>query len=127
MTTQTRFRVKYDDYYQFEECDGGPMPMPEEAYEGNEYHKDGVIVPYVEYLKYYGNPDRHVVLSITREDRCLCCGSWVQGDSLYGIDFMDDDKDLQYPDTYMLDELKGYLREVASDLGADECIRGKAV
>ena len=112
----TRFVIDYDDA-RFEECNGEPRPLTEEEYRGNEYQKDSQIVSYVDYRAYYGNPDRHVYLYVRREDKCPCCGSWRKGAAVYGIDFMDDDKDATYIGTFALGQLPGYLRDVAADLG----------
>lgn len=120
---RTRYVVGYDDDYRFEEADGGPMPATEERYDAiGHYQKDGRDVPYAEYLQYYGNPDRHVVLFVRRENRCPHCGAWQPGDAVYGLDFMDDDHDAPLSGTYRLDELKGYMREVAEGLSAAETI-----
>ena len=121
----TRFVINHDDDYQFEECDGGSMPMTEDRYAGNEYQKDGQPLPYEDYVQYYGNPDRHVVVFVRREDRCPCCKSWVAGDTVYGVDFMDDAKEAGYIGTFTLDQLPGYLAEVARDLEADPRLLGQ--
>lgn len=113
---RTRFIIDYDTDYQFDECDGGPMPMTEERYKGNEYYKDGKPASYEEYLRYYGNPDRHVVVYVQRQDKCPCCDSWLNGEAVYGIDFMDDDKEAGYIGKFRLDQLTGYLEGIALEL-----------
>lgn len=115
--TGTRFVIEYDRNYEFEECDGGTMPMTPERYKGHEYQKDGANVPYDEYVKYLGNPDRHVVFGVIREDKCPCCESWVRGGSIWGVDCMDNDPEAAFVEgTYPLSQLTGYLAEVAKDL-----------
>lgn len=128
----TRYHIQIDDYYEHDECDGGPMPMTPERYAGNEYYKDDgkTMVPYDEYVNYQGNPDRHVVLIVTREDECPCCGEWVEGGSLCGIDFMDDNEEANFGGwpgnkRWTLDQLKGYLVEVAKDLEPNERLIAK--
>jgi hypothetical protein len=56
---------------------------------------DYVDVPYAEYLRYYGDPDRHVYLGCVAEACCACCGSWTVKGSVWGIDLMDDSPELR--------------------------------
>jgi len=71
------------------DCDG--------RFDGNEHSgdssgvvlEDGKPIPFEEYKQFYGNPNRHVVLTCMLEEACGECGSWVVKDSLCGIDFMD--------------------------------------
>lgn len=116
MASATRYVIDYDHDYEHEESDGGPMPMTEERYKGHEYYKDGQPIPHAEYLTYYGDPDRHVVVWMRRTDQCPCCQTWISGDSLGGIDLMDDQPEAGFIGTFTLDQLPGYLREVAADL-----------
>lgn len=82
-----------------------------------------VEIPYEEYLAYYGNPDRHVYLVVQREDRCPYCDTWIKGGSVWGIDYMDDSPEAGYVgDSYTLEQLPGYLRDVAADLDPDDAI-----
>ena len=117
-TVSTRFVVDYDADARFEECNGEPRPLTAEEYKDAEYMKDGMPISYADYLAYHGNPDRHVYLFVRREDRCPCCDSWKAGDALYGIDFMDDDNEASYIGTFTLDDLPGYLHEVAANFDA---------
>lgn len=150
-TATTRYRIEYDPDASFEECNGEGRPLTEEEYAENSYQAcpdhpragtkvisvgppqvqgcaicgrtDYETIPYEEYLQYYGNPDRHVYLQIIRQDRCPCCDSWVDGDSLSGIDFMDDNPEAGFADTTCtIDQLTGYLREVAEDLDSDAAL-----
>lgn len=127
---KTRYIVGRDTDYTFEEADGGPMPMSEERYQGNEYMSKAAPethnrkISYVEYVQYYGNPDRHVALYLRRQDRCPCCDHWIDGDALYGIDVMDDTPEAQFDADerglpWRLEDLTGYLKEVAADLDID--------
>ncbi len=121
MASDTRYIIDYDPDAQFEECNGEARPLTETEYAENYYNdKQGNRVSYADYLAYQGNPDRHVYLEIIREDKCPCCGSWVSGGSLCRIDFMDDDKEAGMIGTFTLDQLLGYLKEVAEDLDAAE-------
>lgn len=143
--TSTRYIVGHDLDATFEESNGEPRPLTQDEYRGNEYRAcpihpragtktidatvspniqgcaqcgrtDYVDVSYVEYRAYYGNPDRHVYLFVQREDKCPCCETWHRGDNLYGIDCMDDNPEVRLVGTHTLDELTGYIREVAEDL-----------
>lgn len=126
MAKSTNFRVKFviDDQASFEECNGEARPLTAEEYEkegvymacpnhprgpkGDDTAVNGVgtcarcgstytPVPYDEYLAYYGNPDRHIYLGCIVEKQCPCCEAWSSVQSLWHIDFMDDDR--AYVDT----------------------------
>jgi hypothetical protein len=87
-------------------------------------------VPYAEYLRYYGDPERHVYLGAIVEKRCSCCGLWKSVESLWHIDMMDDDRGLQQVTVgelgskqareYLTPEqataLDGYLGELSREL-----------
>ena len=92
----TNIRVKFvtDLEAQFEECNGEARPLTEREYKDNEYFKNGKPVSYADYLRYYGNPDRHIYLGCVVQEQCDCCGEWKTKDSLWGIDVMDDDPSL---------------------------------
>jgi hypothetical protein len=115
-----RIRFEYDDLASFEECNGEARPLTEEEYADAQYMKDGVPVPYAEYLDYYGNPDRHVYMRAVLESKCVCCGSWSVVDSLHSIDFMDDSPETCAIDrTFSARELAavpGYLQDIARDM-----------
>lgn len=51
----------------------------------------GEPVPFEDYMKYWGDPNRHTVLSVLVQEECSHCGSWTTKESLWGVDFMDDD------------------------------------
>lgn len=92
------YRVKFviDEDARFEECNGQARPLTRAEYAEAEYQKDGKPVPYAEYRRYYGNPDRHVYLGCVVEAQCPCCDGWTaDGASLWRIDFMDDDRAYQ--------------------------------
>lgn len=116
----TRYIVDYDRDAQFEECNGECRPLTELEYEENYYNdKDGNRVSYADYRRYYGNPKRHVYLYVQREDmytRSGYFGNWRQSDALYGIDFMDDSPEARAIGTYTLEQLPGYLQEIAREL-----------
>jgi hypothetical protein len=105
-------------------CDGKPLPEAPDVYAENQYMKDGKPVPYEDYLKYYGNPDRHVVLMAHVMRQCEHCGSWTDapGDTaLAGIDFMDDDRDADRVGSWTPEEIASwpagsYLRVTALEL-----------
>lgn len=102
--TLDEYRIKFrqDPYATVDGCDGNPLPESPEVYAENGYLRaDGTPIPYAEYLEYYGNPDRHVLLMADVQRKCPCCGHWTDDDehgqplpSLGGIDFMDDDPGL---------------------------------
>lgn len=78
-----RIRVEYDHEYIPEGCDGKPLPEPQETYEDNKYIRpDGGPMSYDEYLRTYGNPDNYTGYIVTRQERCKCCGTWIDKDSL---------------------------------------------
>lgn len=127
--TISGYRVRFviDDTARFEEYNGKSRPLTEDEYKGQEYRKDGQDVPYAEYRRYYGNPDRHVYLGCELQKECTCCGTFKTVESLWNIDCMDDNPEFQhvqlrhwYSLGEVLDDVKlGYLREVARDLAAD--------
>ena len=121
-TTQTAkrsYRYVHDEDAQFEECNGEARPLTAEEYAENSYQacplhwragtvvRDGVPgcaacgnteyedIPYAEYLRYYGNPERHVYLELVQQTQCPCCGEWKVTNSLGSIDFMDDSPELR--------------------------------
>ena len=114
------YKHKEDHSWICEECgaetewDGEGTSMS-----GTVVGEDGQKVSFTEYMKYWGNPDRHVVLLATVERGCDHCGSWVFMSSVGGIDFMDDGGDWE-TGTFQEDELdnlpKGYLKELAKEL-----------
>lgn len=106
----------------FEECNGEPRPLTEAEYKGN-YCLDleGARIAYAEYLRYYGNPDRHVYLQAHVERQCDCCGMWKPtGHSLGGIDLMDDSiefREVRFLHGYTPGDFPpGYLTEICLDL-----------
>lgn len=53
-----------------------------------------LTLTYEEYCKYFGNPDRHVVLSVVLEQQCDM-EHWHTAASVCGIDFMDDSPEVE--------------------------------
>lgn len=115
----TRYCVDYDDDGRFEECNGEHRPLTNDEYLDNEYYRDGKPLSYAEYCAYYGDPDRHIYLYVKRQDVCPHCDSWIDGDAVYGIDVMDDDKEASCIGIFTLAQLPGHLHDVARDLDAD--------
>ena len=62
-----------------------------EKYEGNEVFVDGRKVPFNEYMKFWGDPNRHVVLQAGVDMRCTECGEWTVVCNVGNVDFMDTD------------------------------------
>lgn len=122
MKAEYAVRFVIDEEAQFEECNGEARPLTEAEYADNEYMKDGQPIPYAEYLRYYGNPDRHVYLLAEARKRCPCCGVWTTAASLGNIDFMDDSEEIRVVDSGRwytpaeAESLPGYLREVAREV-----------
>lgn len=151
-----KYRIKFttDLDARFEECNGESRPLTEEEYRGNEYHacpkhprtkvppketRNGIAwcgecgtrwcaVPYEEYRKYQGNPNRHVYLLCIVQRQCKCCQSWLTHASLGGIDLMDDSPEYRVVplDRWMEPATGvpfpadwGYLAEVAQELLAE--------
>jgi hypothetical protein len=136
-----RIRVIEDSDYTPDGCDGKPLPEAEATYTANPVMV--LINPaddpttgkrrkktYAEYLKYDGNPERHIGLAVLLDRRCPCCGEWKDGvQALWGIDFMDDSPEylktsLSKP--YAVSELAnvpGYLAEVARELLQEEGVQ----
>lgn len=106
----------------FEECNGESRPLTEAEYADNTYlDAAGDLVPYADYLRYYGNPDRHVYLQAHVERQCDCCGCWKPaGYSLSRIDLMDDSiefREVQFLHGYTPGDFPpGYLTEICLDL-----------
>lgn len=119
----TNFRVRFviDEEGRFEECNGESRPLTEDEYVGNCYMKDGKPVPYSEYLRYYGNPDRHIYLGCIVDGECPCCLTWDEKAALWGIDVMDDDKalrEVQLNESYTAEEaskLPNFFGEIARE------------
>lgn len=84
---------------------------------------------YEEYRAYYGNPDRHVYLQSEVQRICPCCtvASTVGGTGY--IDLMDDAPELAQMDRWFaegeIEELVGYLREIAREDLADAKEQGE--
>lgn len=122
MRTEYRIRFVEDPDAQFEECNGEARSLTEDEYRENEYMKDGQPIPYEEYLRYYGNPDRHVYLLAEAQAKCPCCGAWQTKGCLGSIDFMDDAPELRAVagETWFTPEqaerLPGYARETALEV-----------
>ena len=89
-----------------------------EKYEESPMYKGGEKISFEEYIKTWGNPERHVELSCTIQSRCDCCGAWNDVDTLYGIDFMDwQDYDLgTYTPEEALELRNEHQAEVAKDM-----------
>lgn len=123
--TNYRVIVELDPDATIDGCDGKPLPESREVYEQNYMNdKQGKRVPYEEYVRYYGNPDRHVMLGIRVQRQCSECGSWKDAESLWGIDFMDDDSDADRTGTFTTDRVlawpaDSYLRMEALELLKD--------
>jgi hypothetical protein len=131
MTEPTKYRVQFviDDDARFEECNGESRPLTAAEYRENQYLRDGTPVPYAEYLRYYGNPDRHVYLACIVQKQCHCCSSWPIVGSLCNIDNMDDSPEyraITLDKWYAPDDpaIVGYLREVAAELIAEDNANG---
>ena len=132
-TPRYRFRVELDEDFVPEGCDGKPLPESPEQYAQNPHHalinldddpQTGArrVMPYEEYAGYYGNPDRHVGLSVYLDVLCPHCKHWDRGvQSLHGIDIMDDNPEALAVGTSATraDQLPGYLAEVARELLAE--------
>lgn len=123
MADNYRVYFEIDEDYELDGCDGKPLPESPECYDANGgIMSNGEYVDYAEYLRYYGNPDRHVVLSCIVERECVCCGCWTVAESLHGIDMMDDSEGMHTlamkPHYYTAAEavaLPDYLGEVARE------------
>lgn len=153
MANTIRYRFVSDDEAQFEECNGESRPLTRAEYAENSYRacpdhpRAGTKVitfgppqiqgcaicgntkyadiPYNEYLRYYGNPERHVYLGLIQETVCPCCNSWKVTDSLWRIDFMDDSAEyraVQLDRNYTAEKaraLPGYLGELVREMGGN--------
>lgn len=111
------------DCYQCEESDkiesatfdgdeSGAMVVDKERGLGERKH-----VPFDDYMTYWGNPERHVMLMALVEKECEHCGSWTVVGSLGNIDFMDDQP--WETGTFSEDEavkLRGYQGECSKEL-----------
>lgn len=121
------YRVKFviDDDAEFEESNGERRPLTETEYKDAQYMKDGHEVPYADYLRYYGNPDRHVYLGCIVQKQCPHCACWSDAGSLWNIDCMDDNEEyrsITLDKWYAVDDahVVGYLREVATELISED-------
>lgn len=134
-----RIRFVIDPDARFEECNGESRPLTEEEYAEYQYMHDGKPVPYLDYLSYQGNPDRHVYMGAVLDHRCHGCGVWHHVDSLWRIDFMDDSPEVAvltqhatiggfagtlcsqyYSLPAELDAIPGYLREITKEMLPDD-------
>ena len=119
-------RFQHDADHTLETPHGTPLPGTPEEYAGYEFMRDGRPVPYEEYCRTWGDPDRHVVLGAVLERHAPCCEHCGHAPapehaaSLWGIDFMDTDPEafvpLDRPLPVDSPEIVGYLREVVDDL-----------
>ena len=135
-TTYHRVRVVLDEDYSHETPDGKPLPGTAEEYAKNPimYLVDPNADPatgarreatYAEYCAYEGNPFRHIVVGVIVERACPTCGKYEPVGSLWGIDFLDQDAEVQslsLPAEY--DEttgraLPGSLGEIVRELLAE--------
>lgn len=131
MTTTPTYRVRFvvDSEAQFEESNGESRPLTREEYANNEYNdKQGNKIGYAEYLRYYGNAERHVYLGCELQKQCECCGLFKTVQSLWNIDCMDDNPEYlhaQLDHWYSFGEVKadpkfGYLGEIAKELVTED-------
>jgi hypothetical protein len=133
VTSAFRVQFVYDEDGSLETPEGKPLPGTRADYRKNPISalidpkadpETGARreIPYEEYCRYYGNPDRHVVVGCIVEKRCGTCGAYSSAESLWNIDLMDDDPSylaVQLDHWYTPEEaiaLPGYLGEVAKDL-----------
>src|SRR5882672_9784268 len=61
------------------------------TYKGNEVYVNGQPVPWTDYRRYWGDPDRHRMLIMLTYELKDDDDDWQLVDSLGNIDFMDDD------------------------------------
>lgn len=129
MATTYRVRFVLDTEARFEECNGQSRPLTEEEYAVNYYNDpQGNRVSYADYLRYQGNPDRHVFLACQVQKQCDCCNAFNDVQSLWGIDCMDDNPEYLHTRLdhwYSFGEVNddprfGYLRDVARELVVEE-------
>lgn len=119
-------RFERDEYATLETPHGTPLPGTAEEYAGHEIMEHGRAVPYEEYCRTWGNPDRHVVLEAVLERHAPCCETCGHAprpevvEILGHVDFMDTDPEAAVPLGTPLavdsPEIVGYLREVVDDL-----------
>lgn len=113
-TRAVRIRVEIDPGWQEEGSNGHPLPEPEEHYQTAPYNRpDGSPMPYAEYLRTYGDPNRYTRYFVSKETQCGCCGSWIRGDGI-GTSLYEE----WIPEgTYAVEDPKlGSLAEVVSQL-----------
>ena len=147
MPAKIRVRFVLDEDSSFEECNGEARPLTETEYADNQYmacpnHPRSKVppartengrawcgecqakyapIPYAEYLAYYGNPDRHVYLGCIVDRSCPTCGHFDHAASVWGIDFMDDSREMDaisigdWMDEETASKLPGYAGDVARE------------
>lgn len=121
---RVRFEYDPDPHASLHDPEGQPLPGSRKVYEENPITPNGgPALTYEEYCQYYGNPERHAVLGAILEEKCPHCGQWQDApgmSSLWGIDFMDDDKEAQYAGSTVegadFETLPGYLKEIVRGL-----------
>lgn len=129
-----RVRVEYDEIGATNQDSptGGPLPESLENYLENPVHRlidpkaDPVKgerrrISYEEYCEYEGNPDRHVILTFSIEEKCPTCREWHRTEhSLSDVDFMDDNEypspDAVYTEEQITAWAESYGRQVALEL-----------
>lgn len=126
-----RITFDYDPEPDLTDPAGAPLPGSRKTYEENPITPNGgPALTYQQYCKYYGNPDRHVVLMHTVQEQCTAsyedqygkshtCKHWYTIDSCYGHDFMDDDP-IDIGSFTHQSQLRGYQRELAKEAGLPE-------
>ena len=110
-----RIRIEIDHNHVEDGCDGEPLPESPEVYAGNEYRKDGQLVPYEDYLRTFGDPNRYTGYIVTRETQCECCGLWKAQESI-STSLYDEYVE---PGTYAADAVPDSLKDVAAELAND--------
>jgi hypothetical protein len=124
---RVRFEYDPDPCASLHDPEGAPLPGSRTTYEENPITPNGgAALTYEQYCEYYGDPERHVVLVAILEEKCPHCGQWQDAPgmtSLWGIDFMDDDKEAGYAGQTVeaadFGSLPGYLAEVVKGLLAE--------
>lgn len=130
-------RMKFEDDldYEHETPSGAPLPGSKKDYDESPIMelidpKDDPEtgarrpVPYHEYVKYWGNPERHRAVIAILERQCAECHTWHVLETLGGIDLMDDHAECRaigrmYTGPQEFAAIPGYLGDVARELISD--------
>lgn len=121
--TLYRIGVYQDHDFVAEGCDGEPLPESPEVYADSPYcWADGSEMAYEEYLRSYGDPDKHIGAGVVIERLDDGAVEWVRVSEVWHIDCMVDSEEARVLPVdgirwYRVTDMPpGFLGDVAREL-----------